>query len=66
MQTADSLEKMLICWERLKAEGEEGNRMRWLDDITDSVNMNLGKLREMVRDREAWWATVLGVTKSWT
>ena len=50
----------------MKAEGEEGNRMRWLDDITDSVNMNLGKLREMVRDREAWWATVLGVTKSWT
>ena len=66
MQTADSLEKMLIFWERLKAEGEEGNRMRWLDDITDSVNMNLGKLWEMVTDRKAWWAAVHGVMKSWT
>ena len=45
-------------WERLKAEGEEGNRMRWVGDITDSMDMNLGKLWEMVRDREAWRATV--------
>ena len=40
--------------------------MRWLDGITDAVDLNLGKLQEMVRDREAWRATVHGVTKSWT
>ena len=40
-------------------------RMRWLDSITDAMNMNLGKLCEIVRDREAWHAAVRGVTKSW-
>ena len=41
-------------------------RMRWLDGINDSVDMNLSKLREIVKDREAWHAAVHGVTKNWT
>ena len=48
--------------ERLRERGEEG---RWLDGITDVMNMNLGKLWEMVKDRKAWHAVVHGVTKSW-
>ena len=64
MQTDDSLKKSLILG---KMEGRRRRqRMRWLDSITDAMNMNLGKLQEMVRDREAWCAAVLGVTKNWT
>ena len=64
--------KELTHWKRLvlgKIEGKRRRgwqRTRWLDDITDLMDMNLEEFREMVRDREAWHAVVHGVTKSWT
>ena len=53
-------------WENVKARGGERQRMRWLDSVTEAINMNLTQLREAVEDRRAWRALVHGVTKSWT
>ena len=66
MQTDDSLEKALMLGKTEGRRRRGHQRMRWLDSITDQMNMNLGKLWEVVRDREAWRATVHGVVKSWT
>ena len=66
MQTNDSLEKSLMLGKIEGSRRRGGERTRWLDGITDAMNMNLGKLREMVRDKKGLECCSPGLTKSWT
>ena len=66
MQRADSLEKTLMLGKTEGKRRKGWQRKRWLDSITDSMDMNLTKFRETLKDRGAWCAVVHGVSKSWT